>query len=109
MHLVWISALCGLCSAAWAQTNLPPVAPGVFNASARIEINAPIEKAWEALLDFPSYPNWNPFGKPIAKYILLEETMVLTHLLSRLQSVAKSSQTQITTLSQTKRPKRTCV
>ncbi|KAF7974368.1 hypothetical protein HWV62_21132 [Athelia sp. TMB] len=46
-----------------AQTNLPPVASGVFNASTRIEINAPIDVAWQALLDFPSYPNWNPFGK----------------------------------------------
>ncbi|KIM80131.1 hypothetical protein PILCRDRAFT_44247, partial [Piloderma croceum F 1598] len=42
-------------------TNLPSVPPGVFNASTRIEIDAPIETVWVTLLDFPSYPNWNPF------------------------------------------------
>ncbi|TCD68139.1 hypothetical protein EIP91_011505 [Steccherinum ochraceum] len=24
-------------------------------------IDAPVEKVWETLLDFPSYPEWNPF------------------------------------------------
>lgn len=48
---------------AWAQTNLPDVEPGLFNASTRIEINAPIEKVWEVLLNFTDYPNWNPFGE----------------------------------------------
>ncbi|KAL0066240.1 hypothetical protein AAF712_006671 [Marasmius tenuissimus] len=42
-------------------SHLPPVPPGIFNASARILINAPIQKVWDTLLDFPSYPEWNPF------------------------------------------------
>lgn len=54
-----------------AQTlpsNLPPVAPGaVFEGHANILINASIEKAWEVLLDFPSYPEWNPFVRHVAK------------------------------------------
>lgn len=31
-----------------------------------IEINAPIEKVWAILTDFPSYPSWNPFIRNIA-------------------------------------------
>lgn len=43
-------------------TNLPPMPPGgVFNATARVAINASISTAWNILLDFPSYPEWNPF------------------------------------------------
>ncbi|KAF5321334.1 hypothetical protein D9619_001497 [Psilocybe cf. subviscida] len=43
-------------------TNLPPSAPGaIFEGHANILINAPIQKAWDVLLDFPSYPEWNPF------------------------------------------------
>lgn len=42
-------------------TNIPDMAPGVFNASTCIEINAPLSTAWDVLLDFPSYPDWNPF------------------------------------------------
>ncbi|KAL0570435.1 hypothetical protein V5O48_011529 [Marasmius crinis-equi] len=42
-------------------SHLPPVSPGVFNASASILINAPIDQVWNTLLDFPSYPEWNPF------------------------------------------------
>lgn len=43
-------------------TNLPDVAPGLFNASARIEIdNTNIDAAWDALTDFANYPKWNPF------------------------------------------------
>jgi hypothetical protein len=35
-----------------------------------IEINAPAERVWSLLMDFPSYPSWNPFicsieGKPV--------------------------------------------
>ncbi|KAJ8090397.1 hypothetical protein PM082_018993 [Marasmius tenuissimus] len=43
-------------------SHLPPVtSPGVFNVSASILINAPIEKVWDTILDFSSYPDWNPF------------------------------------------------
>lgn len=30
-----------------------------------VEINAPIEKVWSVLLDFDSYPEWNPFTHKI--------------------------------------------
>ncbi|TID16883.1 hypothetical protein E2P81_ATG09440 [Venturia nashicola] len=40
--------------------NLPTVPEG-FNASVRTEINATVQAVWDATLDWPSYPNWNPF------------------------------------------------
>ncbi|TFK50838.1 hypothetical protein OE88DRAFT_1659940 [Heliocybe sulcata] len=43
------------------QTNLPPPGPELFNASTRVAISAPIDTVWAAVLDFPSYPSWNPF------------------------------------------------
>lgn len=58
------AALLGLAVAPGAHaqaSNLPDVPQGVFNASARIAIDAPIENVWHALLDFPTYPDWNPF------------------------------------------------
>ena len=42
-------------------SNLPPEEPGVFKAEANATIDAPIDAVWHALLDFPSYPDWNPF------------------------------------------------
>jgi hypothetical protein len=42
-------------------TNLPAVAPGVFNASARIEIKSTVDAAWDVLTDFANYAAWNPF------------------------------------------------
>ncbi|KAF5350375.1 hypothetical protein D9758_012477 [Tetrapyrgos nigripes] len=42
-------------------TNLPSVDPGVFSVKASILINASVEEVWNAVLDFPSYPEWNPF------------------------------------------------
>lgn len=42
-------------------TNLPDVPPGVFNVSTRIEIRSTKHAAWEALTNFPRYPEWNPF------------------------------------------------
>ncbi|RDI80106.1 hypothetical protein Vi05172_g9874 [Venturia inaequalis] len=42
----------------WA--NLPTVPQG-FNASVRTEINASVQAVWDATLDWPSYPTWNPF------------------------------------------------
>jgi uncharacterized membrane protein len=31
----------------------------------QIEINAPAERLWALLTDFPSYPRWNPFIRSI--------------------------------------------
>jgi len=42
-------------------TNLPDVPEGLFNVSAQTIINAPLSVVREVLLDFPSYPEWNPF------------------------------------------------
>ncbi|KAJ4343803.1 hypothetical protein N0V87_000085 [Didymella glomerata] len=42
-------------------TNLPDVPQGVFNVSTRIEIRSNKHAAWNALTDFPKYPEWNPF------------------------------------------------
>src|SRR5689334_5094327 len=30
-----------------------------------IEIHAPAESVWQVLVDFPSYPSWNPFIKSV--------------------------------------------
>ncbi|KAF2270903.1 hypothetical protein CC78DRAFT_610949 [Lojkania enalia] len=43
------------------SSNLPDVPPGLFNVSAYIEIRSTTSAAWEALTNFPNYPNWNPF------------------------------------------------
>ncbi|KAH9485221.1 hypothetical protein JR316_0002128 [Psilocybe cubensis] len=62
---IWTIILLGIGYQTAAQSpppsNLPPATPGVFTAQASIIIDAPIETAWEVLLDFPSYPEWNPF------------------------------------------------
>jgi len=43
-------------------SNLPPLgSKGIFSVTASITIDAPIEKVWSILLDFPSYHEWNPF------------------------------------------------
>ncbi|KAI0078385.1 hypothetical protein K474DRAFT_1660386 [Panus rudis PR-1116 ss-1] len=45
-----------------AAAPTPPKAEdGVFCVTASSIIHAPIEKVWKTLLDFPSYPEWNPF------------------------------------------------
>lgn len=31
----------------------------------RIDINASVERVWSLLIDFPSYPRWNPFVRSI--------------------------------------------
>lgn len=46
-----------------SQTNLPPAEPGIFTAQGSSLINAPIEDVWDAILDFESYPDWNPFAR----------------------------------------------
>ncbi|KAL1740709.1 hypothetical protein HDZ31DRAFT_46957 [Schizophyllum fasciatum] len=44
------------------KTYLPPsVNDGVFAVSASCVINAPREKVWAILCDFPRYKEWNPF------------------------------------------------
>ncbi|KAF2197003.1 hypothetical protein GQ43DRAFT_444613 [Delitschia confertaspora ATCC 74209] len=43
------------------QTNLPPITDGVFAVSASIELNTTRDALWNALTDFPKYPEWNPF------------------------------------------------
>lgn len=41
------------------MANLPPrVDSGVFAVQASTLIDAPVDKIWEILLDFPSYPEW---------------------------------------------------
>jgi hypothetical protein len=42
-------------------TNPPPVPPGLFEVSTRIEINATLTAAYNTLCDFPYYASWNPF------------------------------------------------
>ncbi|KAF2501815.1 hypothetical protein BU16DRAFT_209748 [Lophium mytilinum] len=56
-----LSISISLLSPVAARTNLPPVAPGVFNASARIEINTTPALLWTAITNFTAYPEWNPF------------------------------------------------
>lgn len=55
-----------LVGAAVAQTNLPPLEPGVFNVSTRAEINASPDAAWAAAMNFSDYPNWNPFVRYVS-------------------------------------------
>jgi len=44
------------------SSNLPPLSTsGVFSVSASIIIDAPRDKVWNVLLDFPKYHEWNPF------------------------------------------------
>ncbi|KII90105.1 hypothetical protein PLICRDRAFT_40307 [Plicaturopsis crispa FD-325 SS-3] len=44
------------------MSGLPPRATdGVFAVQATALIDAPREKVWSVLLDFPSYTEWNPF------------------------------------------------
>lgn len=49
------------CAVYGQESNLPPEEPGVFKTQANATIDAPIDVVWNALLDFPSYPDWNPF------------------------------------------------
>jgi hypothetical protein len=44
------------------MSSLPPLrSNGVFSVSASCSIDAPVEKVWSILLDFPSYKKWNSF------------------------------------------------
>ncbi|KAI0776749.1 hypothetical protein BD413DRAFT_228293 [Trametes elegans] len=43
-------------------SNLPePTYSGTLVVNVTVEIDAPIEKVWQILLDFPKYREWNPF------------------------------------------------
>jgi uncharacterized membrane protein len=59
----FLYAICACASKVYSQDQVSnlPIVPEGFNASAKIEINAPVEKVWAAIVDFPSYPKWNPF------------------------------------------------
>ena len=69
--LVTLSSLAVLCVT--AQTNLPDVPPGVFNASARIEINTTVDALWSAITNFPAYPDWNPFVRYVQTTLIFSE------------------------------------
>ncbi|KAI0790988.1 hypothetical protein C8Q75DRAFT_890884 [Abortiporus biennis] len=44
-----------------AFSALPPAEKGVCQAECTVFIDAPIEKVWQVLTDFPSYSKWNTF------------------------------------------------
>ncbi|KAG9217888.1 hypothetical protein PLEOSDRAFT_1079220 [Pleurotus ostreatus PC15] len=55
-----------------SPNNLPPLAAdGVFAVSASSIIDAPREKVWGILTDFPSYKEWNPF---VRDSVLVDES-----------------------------------
>ncbi|KAJ7585343.1 hypothetical protein C8J56DRAFT_788286 [Mycena floridula] len=56
-----VQIVSGIVLAQSPPSHLPPATPGLFDAHANILINASIDKVWSILLDFPSYPDWNPF------------------------------------------------
>lgn len=43
--------------------------------STEIEINASIEKVWNALTSFDTFPNWNPFIKSITGHVAVGNTI----------------------------------
>ncbi|KIK65018.1 hypothetical protein GYMLUDRAFT_194831 [Collybiopsis luxurians FD-317 M1] len=45
----------------WGTSTPPPIASAVFAVSGSTVIFASPEKAWQTLLDFDSYKQWNPF------------------------------------------------
>ncbi|EEB91172.1 hypothetical protein MPER_10510, partial [Moniliophthora perniciosa FA553] len=59
--LLGVGVASGVVPCQTPPSHLPQVAPGYFNVSSSILINAPIEKVWNILLDFPKYSEWNPF------------------------------------------------
>lgn len=81
MKLVSLTFLTLLSSPVDAQTppsNLPVSAPGsILTVQASALIDAPIETAWNVLLDFQAYPEWNPFVR-LVYYLYLKETFHLT-------------------------------
>ncbi|KAF2476566.1 uncharacterized protein BDR25DRAFT_210741 [Lindgomyces ingoldianus] len=53
--------LCAIPPVTSQSSNLPSVPPGIFTVSTRIEIKTTTSLTWQALTNFPSYPDWNPF------------------------------------------------
>ncbi|KZP12881.1 hypothetical protein FIBSPDRAFT_897872 [Athelia psychrophila] len=50
-----------------SSSNLPPKASdGVFAVSVSSVINAPRDKVWKILIDFPAYHEWNPFVRALS-------------------------------------------
>ncbi|RDB24897.1 hypothetical protein Hypma_007964 [Hypsizygus marmoreus] len=59
--LIWVLGIVSFSFTSAQTINLPTLKPGIFEASARIEIDAPLLDVWNVLLDFPAYSEWNPF------------------------------------------------
>jgi len=56
-------------------SNLPPLpSKGVFHVSASVIIDAPRDKVWRVLLDFPKYHEWNPFVRGQAMVSKIDKT-----------------------------------
>ncbi|KAF8508079.1 hypothetical protein JB92DRAFT_2733616 [Gautieria morchelliformis] len=44
------------------MSRLPPdITRAVTHVKVQVTIDAPLEAVWNAILDFPAYPAWNPF------------------------------------------------
>lgn len=63
VHPMVVSSFLLFASVVCSQfTNLPPAPEGgVFSASTRIEIHSTAAAAYQALIDFRNYADWNPF------------------------------------------------
>ena len=60
------------------MSSLPPLSSnGVFSVSASCTVDAPLEKVWSILLDFPSYKKWQEFKA----YFLLARSELVSLLL----------------------------
>ncbi|KAF5392142.1 hypothetical protein D9757_003225 [Collybiopsis confluens] len=51
----------------WGTSTPPPLSSAVFAVSGSATISAPPEKAWEALLDFDSYKQWQVIKNPFVR------------------------------------------
>ncbi|KIP02190.1 hypothetical protein PHLGIDRAFT_20508 [Phlebiopsis gigantea 11061_1 CR5-6] len=88
--------------------KLPPRAEGsVLAVTASSDINAPPDKVWEVLLDFPSYPEWNAFvrtqtvvdksGHPHASQLISEGSLLhlTVHLPPTMEHKERPSSTSL--------------
>ncbi|KAI0672203.1 hypothetical protein C8Q78DRAFT_733942 [Trametes maxima] len=74
-----------------APSNLPPSSyNGTFTVNATSVINAPVEKVWDILLDFPNYGAWNPF-------VYVPLLLLVEHRTGVLSSLADLSRSQVIT------------